>query len=66
MPEFRRLKKTALTVFACFKRNQQFQMPLSKFWTSTVQFVQRQRFLENREGKHFGKSNFHVPVRFIS
>ncbi|MGH7978524.1 MAG: hypothetical protein ACREE6_04070, partial [Limisphaerales bacterium] len=28
MSEFRRLKKTALAAFACFKRNQQFQMPL--------------------------------------
>jgi hypothetical protein len=66
MPVFRRLKKTALTVSACFKRYQQFQMPLSHFLTPTVESLQRLRFRKPRRKTLSGRSNFHVPVCFTS
>jgi hypothetical protein len=66
MPEFRRLKKAALTAFACFKRKStKYQTPLP---VPAFNGAVRQRLhIENREEKQFsGRSIFRVPVCFIS
>jgi len=64
--EFRRLKKTALTVFACFKRIQQCQMPMSNFLSITVEIDNGSVFRKPRRKRISGRSSFRVPVRFTS